>query len=87
MAVYAAFGLVLAALALLLFRRRAMERAGDAVAFDVLKPLFRFCMALGCAIVLPAVVFDWRHPRLLPRLEKARPPLRGDPRFLCRGRG
>ena len=54
MAVYAAFGLVLAALALLLFRRRAMERAGDAVAFDVLKPLFRFCMALGCAIVLPA---------------------------------
>ena len=65
MAVYAAFGLVLAALALLLFRRRAMERAGDAVAFDVLKPLFRFCMALGCAIVLPAVVFDWRFNHTL----------------------
>ena len=60
MAIYAGCGLVLAMLALLLFRRRALERAGDAVAFDTLKPLFRFCMAVGCAIVLPAAVFDWR---------------------------
>ncbi|MBQ7474205.1 MAG: hypothetical protein IJS79_07650 [Oscillospiraceae bacterium] len=65
MALYAVCGLVLAALALVLFRRRALERAGDAVAFDVLKPLFRFCMAVGCAIVLPAAVFDWRFNRSL----------------------
>lgn len=65
MAIYAVCGLALAALSLLLFRRRALERAGDAVAFDVLKPLFCFCMALGCAIVLPAAVFDWRFNRSL----------------------
>ena len=65
MAIYAGCGLVLAMLALLLFRRRALERAGDAVAFDVLKPLFCFCMALGCAIVLPAAIFDWRFNRSL----------------------
>ena len=59
MAAYALCGLVLGALALLLFRRRAMERAGDTVAFDLLRPLFRLCMALGCALVLPSAVFNW----------------------------
>lgn len=58
MAVYCACGVVLTALALLLFRRRAMERAGDTVAFDVLRPIFRVCMTLGCAVVLPSAVFD-----------------------------
>ena len=58
LAVYALCGLVLIALALLLFRRRAMERAGDTVAYDVLRPIFRVCMTLGCAVVLPTAVFD-----------------------------
>lgn len=58
LAVYALCGAALIALSLLLFRRRKMEHAGDTVAYDVLRPIFRLCMALGCAIVLPTAVFD-----------------------------
>lgn len=54
--IYAAVGIVLLALALLLYRRRKMETAGDVVAIDVLKPVFRWCMAIGCALCL-AVLF------------------------------
>lgn len=58
LAVYALCGAVLIVLSLLLFRRRKMEHAGDTVAYDVLRPIFRLCMALGCTIVLPTAVFD-----------------------------
>ena len=61
---YAAVGLVLLALSLLLFRVRRMETAGDVVAVKVLKPVFRWCMSLGfglCfACLLFAVVFSYR---------------------------
>ena len=57
-AVYAALGIVLSALALLLYRKRQMECAGDTVAFPVLKPIFRYCMALGGALVLASSVYS-----------------------------
>lgn len=55
---YAAAGLLLSALALLLYRKRNMETATDTVAFPVLKPLFRYCMAFGTAIVFASVVYS-----------------------------
>lgn len=52
MAAYCAAGLILAVCALFIYRRRDMERAGDVVAIPVLKPIFKYCMTFGCAIVL-----------------------------------
>ena len=52
MAAYCAAGLVLAVCALLIYRRRDMERAGDVVAVPVLKPIFKYCMTFGCALAL-----------------------------------
>ena len=50
-------GLVFSVLALLLFKKRRMETASDTVAIPVLKPVFKYCMAFGCAIVLALAVF------------------------------
>ena len=47
-----AAGLILSVCALLIYRRRDMERAGDVVAVPVLKPIFKYCMTFGCALVL-----------------------------------
>ena len=54
--IYAAVGLLCAAAALLLFRRRKMESAGDVVAVDFLRPVFRWCMALGCGLCLSCIM-------------------------------
>ena len=53
---YAGVGLLLSLLALLMYRRRHMEKAGDTAAFPVLKPLFRWCMAIGGSLVLASTV-------------------------------
>lgn len=50
LAVYAVVGVAFGIAALCLMRRRRMESAGDVVAVQVLKPIFRWCMALGCAL-------------------------------------
>ena len=55
---YLIAGLVLSVIALLLYRKRRMESAGDIVAVRVLKPVFKYCMALGCACLLAAVIRD-----------------------------
>lgn len=52
LAIYCVTGVVFAALALLLYRRRRMESAGDTVAVRVLRPVFRWCLALACALAL-----------------------------------
>ena len=57
-ALYAAVGVGLMLLALRLYKRRAMECAGDAVAIPVLKPVFLVCMSVGTALVLPWVLID-----------------------------
>ena len=54
--IYALAGLVCMALALLLFRRRKMETAGDVVAVSFLRPVFRWCMALGCGLGLSSLM-------------------------------
>lgn len=60
--IYCAAGLVCAALALLIYRRRQMERATDVVAVPVLKPVFKYCMAFGSAVVLAYVLYSWLVP-------------------------
>ena len=56
LAVYCAAGIVLSACALLMYRKRRMETAGDTVSIPFLKPLFKYCMAFGTALVLAAAV-------------------------------
>lgn len=56
---YCAAGIVLLALALLLFRRRRMETAGDVVALSILKPVFKYCMAFGGAVVFACIMNEW----------------------------
>ena len=50
-AVYALVGLVLAALALVLYRARRSETAGDVVAVGWLRPVFRYGVAGLCALL------------------------------------
>jgi len=51
MGIYAVMGVLFAVGALLLYKRRAAETVGEAVALPVLRPVFRWCMALGCGVV------------------------------------
>lgn len=53
---YCAAGLLLSAAALLLYRRRRMESATDVVAIPVLKPVFKYCLCLGTALVFAWLV-------------------------------
>ena len=61
-AAYAAAGVVLAVLALLVYQRRHVESAGDVVAVPLVRPLFRygvaFCVGL-CFGVCTAAFFNW----------------------------
>ena len=56
-AIYAAAGIVMSVGALLIYRRRRMETASDIVAINVLKPVFRYCMAFGFSITLGIVIY------------------------------
>jgi ABC-2 type transport system permease protein len=56
--VYAAVGLVLAAAGLLLYKNRRMEYSTDVVAVKCLKPVFKYCMTFGCALVLGMLFFS-----------------------------
>ena len=47
-----AVGFVMALAALLLYRRRRIETAGDVIAVPALRPVFKYCFTAGCAIVL-----------------------------------
>lgn len=53
---YAVCGLLLSLCALLLYRRRQMETAGDVVAVPVLRPVFKYCLSLGTALVFAWVL-------------------------------
>ncbi len=55
--IYALVGLVFALCALLLIKHRRMETAADVVAVKPLKPVFKYCMTLGCALVLGTVMY------------------------------
>lgn len=56
--IYCAVGVVLMIAAGLIYRRRRMETAGDTVAVQVLKPIFKYCMSLGTGVVLASFVCD-----------------------------
>ncbi len=49
---YCAAGVVFAVIGLLLYRKRRMETSTDVVAIKALRPVFKYCLAIGCALVL-----------------------------------
>ena len=57
--VYALVGVALAGFALWLYRRRKMETAGDVVAIEILKPVFKYCLSFGCALVLGMLLYSF----------------------------
>ena len=61
--IYAAVALVLAVIALLMFRRREIERTGDVVAVKRLRPVFKYgvtvCSALGLGLLFYAIFADF----------------------------
>ena len=61
-AIYAAAGVILAGLAVIFFRHRRMEAAGEVVAVPVLRPIFRWGLAavgaLGMALLILKTVFN-----------------------------
>ncbi len=48
--------LVFFAIAYFLFKKRRMESAGDVIAVRPLRPVFKYCFAAGCALVLGTLV-------------------------------
>lgn len=61
LAVYAVAGVLFIVPALLLYRRRKMERAGDVVAIKALEPVFKYCASVYAALglgALPAETMD-----------------------------
>lgn len=49
---YALIGVVLSVIALMAYRRRQLERAGDIVSIGWVRPVFKYGVALCCAVVL-----------------------------------
>ena len=58
LAAYAVAGLIFATLAMLLIKHRRMEAAGDVVAVKPLKPVFKYCLSVGCALVLGLLIYS-----------------------------
>ncbi len=56
--IYALVGLVLAALALVVYRRRHMERSGDVVTVGWVRPVFQYGVAFCCALGFGTVFFE-----------------------------
>lgn len=56
--VYVFFGLILAALALVLYRRRHMERAGDVITVSWMRPVFQYGVAFCCALAFGSLLFE-----------------------------
>lgn len=58
----AAVGLIFAIVAFFLHRHRHMESAGDVIAISSLRPVFKYCITVGCSlclgILLAAVIFS-----------------------------
>jgi len=56
LAIYCAVGLLLSAAAVLIYRRRHMETAGDTVAIAKLKPVFKYCLSVGTGLVFAVIL-------------------------------
>lgn len=57
LAIYAAVGIVFAVLAMLMIKHRRMETAGDVVAVKPLRPIFKYCLSFGCALVFGLLIY------------------------------
>ncbi len=55
--IYAAAGIILTAVAMMLYKHKKSESATDMIAFSGLKPVFKYCMGLGFAISLGVALF------------------------------
>ena len=55
---YAVVGLVLAVVALLVYRRRQLETAGDVVSVAVVRPVFRYGVAFCAALTFGALLYS-----------------------------
>jgi ABC-2 type transport system permease protein len=62
-ATYCAVGIVFTLLAILIYKYRRMETASDIVAVPILKPIFKYCMAIGVSLVfsfiLTGILFEY----------------------------
>lgn len=58
LAIYAVIGVLLTVPALLLYRRRKTECAGDVVAIKALEPVFKYCASLYAALGLGALLAE-----------------------------
>ena len=56
--VYVIFGLILAGLALALYRRRDMERVGDVVTVPWMRPVFQYGVAFCCALAFGSLFYE-----------------------------
>ena len=56
--VYAILGLILAGVALIVYRHRHMERAGDAVTVTWVRPVFQYGVAFCCALAFGVLFFE-----------------------------
>ena len=72
LAVCAAVGILFAVFAVLIYRKRHMETASDVVAVAPLKPIFKYAMTLGGAVILGGILytllFDNAYETILPGL-------------------
>jgi ABC-2 type transport system permease protein len=57
LAIYCVVGVIFAVCALLLFRKKRVETAGDVVAVKALKPVFKYCFTLGGSLVIGVVLY------------------------------
>ncbi|MBR6521806.1 MAG: hypothetical protein IKT47_03980 [Oscillospiraceae bacterium] len=55
--IYAIIGIIFIVCAMLIFRKRRMESATDVVAINALKPVFKYCLCFGCALVIGLILF------------------------------
>lgn len=55
--IYAIIGIAFIVCAMLIFRKRRMEASSDVVAINALKPVFKYCLCFGCALVLGLILF------------------------------
>ena len=56
LAIYAVVGVVFLYLGMLLYKNRRMETAGDTIAIEILKPVFRFCMTVGGGLLFATFI-------------------------------
>lgn len=69
--IYCAVAVALSGIALLLYRRRNMETATDVVAVPILKPVFKYCLSFGCAVVFSSCVCNWFFPNVFTGFARA----------------